>query len=285
MKFLLFSILFYLVSPTALFAQNPASAAVKTFDKDGLRFDYPADWALIDKSTPQMQNLTLAKDNSTVLIVISSPREVINEVMQYRNLQTDSYARYTKAVAKSLESSNKEAQEAGLCLDLNGRKISGTRYTGFYKNEAATGEVYPFALGNRFLTLVYMRADKDGAAGNAAWNTVVNSLSLAGSNKQAAPSSVFDENYGGVLNGKALKLVRPVYSKEEYRARAWGEVEVQVEVDETGKITSAKAISGNKLLYYNSEHAAKMSKFAPTMICGKAIKVTGIIIYNFAPNR
>src|SRR5438309_5126501 len=51
-------------------AQDPN---VKQFAKDGLSFDYPANWQIADKSSGQMQFLGLAQGD--VVIRIRTPRE------------------------------------------------------------------------------------------------------------------------------------------------------------------------------------------------------------------
>lgn len=87
---------------------------------------------------------------------------------------------------------------------------------------------------------------------------------------------------GGVVNSKALNLVKPVYSSAMRAVRAAGEVKVQVTIDEDGRVISANAVSGNPLLRSSAENAAKSSKFTPTFLSDQKVKVTGIIIYNFA---
>ena len=87
---------------------------------------------------------------------------------------------------------------------------------------------------------------------------------------------------GGVVNSKALNLVKPVYSSAMRAMRAAGEVKVQVTIDEDGRVISANAVSGNPLLRSSAEIAAKSSKFTPTFLSDQKVKVTGIIIYNFA---
>ncbi len=63
--------------------------------------------------------------------------------------------------------------------------------------------------------------------------------------------------------------------------RANGAVNVQVLIDENGDVVSASAVSGHPLLRQSAVTAAFSSKFTPTVISGQAVKVTGIIIYNF----
>ena len=86
---------------------------------------------------------------------------------------------------------------------------------------------------------------------------------------------------GGVVNGWAVRLVQPEYPTVAKGAHAGGQVQVQVLIDETGKVISAVAISGHPLLHGAAIEAAKESKFTPTIRSGVAVKVRGMIIYNF----
>ncbi len=88
---------------------------------------------------------------------------------------------------------------------------------------------------------------------------------------------------GGVLNGKAIDLPKPVYPPAARAVRASGAVNVQVLVNENGTVVSATAVSGHQLLRQSAAQAARNAKFAPTMLSGKAVKVSGVIVYNFTP--
>lgn len=86
---------------------------------------------------------------------------------------------------------------------------------------------------------------------------------------------------GGVLNGKATSLPKPVYPPAAKAVHASGTVVVQVVVDEKGNVVSARATSGHPLLRSASEVAARAAKFTPTRLSGKPVKVSGVITYNF----
>ena len=88
-------------------------------------------------------------------------------------------------------------------------------------------------------------------------------------------------DYSYVLNERAVTLVKPRYPALARQGRASGTVEVEVLVDEEGKVITAHAISGHPLLWAVSVEAAKKCLFSPTLIAGKPVKVTGIIQYNF----
>jgi TonB family protein len=85
----------------------------------------------------------------------------------------------------------------------------------------------------------------------------------------------------GVLNGKAISKPQPPYPAIAKAARAQGTVVVQVTVDETGGVTSAKAVAGHPLLQAAAAAAARQAKFSPTLLAGKPVKVSGVLTYNF----
>ena len=86
---------------------------------------------------------------------------------------------------------------------------------------------------------------------------------------------------GGVLNGKAISLPQPAYPPLAKAARASGTVYVQVTLDESGRVISAKAIGGHPLLQAATVEAARKARFSPTLLSGQPVKVSGIIAYNF----
>ncbi len=85
----------------------------------------------------------------------------------------------------------------------------------------------------------------------------------------------------GALNERAVKLIIPVYPSEARRIGVQGKVVVQISLDENGNVVSAKATSGNGLLYPAAEDAARRSKFKPVVIDNQTVKAIGFIIYIF----
>lgn len=85
----------------------------------------------------------------------------------------------------------------------------------------------------------------------------------------------------GVINGAATKLPKPVYPAAARAVNASGAVSIQVTVDEAGKVISATPVSGHPLLRAAAVQAATGAAFAPTMLSGKPVRVTGVITYNF----
>jgi TonB family protein len=85
----------------------------------------------------------------------------------------------------------------------------------------------------------------------------------------------------GVITGLATYLPKPVYTEIAKRARAQGSVSVQVLIDETGRVISAKALSGSPFLTLEAQKAAMQARFAPTLLSNQPVKVSGVITYNF----
>ncbi len=85
----------------------------------------------------------------------------------------------------------------------------------------------------------------------------------------------------GPITGLALLLPKPLYPQLAKHAGADGPVNVQVLIDETGKVVSAKAVSGNPLLRAAAQQAAFGARFSPTRLGDQPVKVSGVITYNF----
>jgi TonB family protein len=86
---------------------------------------------------------------------------------------------------------------------------------------------------------------------------------------------------GGILNSRATDLPKANYPAEAKKAHVSGQVQVQVLVDETGKVVSAEAVFGPESLRAAAVEAAKRARFKPTVVDGVAVKVSGIITYDF----
>ncbi|HZH33254.1 MAG TPA: TonB family protein [Pyrinomonadaceae bacterium] len=87
----------------------------------------------------------------------------------------------------------------------------------------------------------------------------------------------------GVVNSIARNLPKPPYPIAAKAVRASGAVNVQVTIDEKGNVISAAVTDGHPLLRAAAKEAAQRAKFTPTYLSGEAVKVTGVIVYNFVP--
>ena len=100
-----------------------------------------------------------------------------------------------------------------------------------------------------------------------------------------APKPLLKPVSGGVLNGIAVSLPAPTYPETARRMRVSGIVEVEVIVDENGKVISAQALSGPSALRDVAVQAALRARFTPTKLSGQPVKISGRINYSFTLPR
>jgi len=89
----------------------------------------------------------------------------------------------------------------------------------------------------------------------------------------------------GVLQGGAISREVPRYPDIAKRAGIQGPVQVLVTIDETGRVIEATVVNGNPLLRQAALDAAWRWKFSPTMLSRVAVRVQGILTFNFQLNR
>ena len=87
----------------------------------------------------------------------------------------------------------------------------------------------------------------------------------------------------GVSNvRKAIRLPPPIWPENAKRIGTTGTVAVEVIIDGTGKVISARSVSGPMVLRSAAEYAARQARFAPTLSSGQPAQVGGIINYTFS---
>ncbi|HYN83903.1 MAG TPA: VWA domain-containing protein [Pyrinomonadaceae bacterium] len=99
--------------------------------------------------------------------------------------------------------------------------------------------------------------------------------------KESAQASAQAPVSGGLLNGKAVSLPKPVYPTAARNVGAKGTVTVEILIDEQGRVIRARAVSGHPLLLQAAVAAARQAKFSPATLSGQPVQVAGTLNYNF----
>ena len=119
-----------------------------------------------------------------------------------------------------------------------------------------------------------------------AQKTVVTKKRIKSKNKGFNKKSLRPKTiWAGVVNGKAINLVKPEYPPTAKAVNVYGVVSVSVLIDENGKVIEAQAVNGHLLLQPSAVKAAFDSTFEPILLSGTAVRVRGVIVYNFILNR
>jgi TonB family protein len=84
-----------------------------------------------------------------------------------------------------------------------------------------------------------------------------------------------------VLISKVISLPQPAYPIMAKQTGTHGPVNIQILVDEQGKVISAQVVSGHPMLNPAARDAAMRARFTPTVLNGQAVKIQGVITYNF----
>ncbi|MCI0337465.1 MAG: TonB family protein [Acidobacteria bacterium] len=85
----------------------------------------------------------------------------------------------------------------------------------------------------------------------------------------------------GVLQGIAIRRIKPAYPTFARQARIGGLVQVQVTISEDGRVIEATAVNGHQLLRSAAVEAARQWLFTPTTLSRMPVKVQGVLTFNF----
>jgi protein TonB len=85
------------------------------------------------------------------------------------------------------------------------------------------------------------------------------------------------------LNFEVISAAKPTHTIAAKKAGATGLVQVEVLISENGDVVSAKARTGNKLLWDEAERAALASKFNRPSVNGQPARAMGFLVYRFGP--
>jgi TonB family protein len=86
----------------------------------------------------------------------------------------------------------------------------------------------------------------------------------------------------GITAGNALTKVSPIYPPIARQMKASGEIQVEITIDENGRVIEAKAISGHPALRAAAEDAARKWVFRPMRVDGKSMKQRDVLTFNFS---
>ena len=262
-------------------AAGPQGGTMR-FSKDGLAFDYPVAWTLADTSNDESQRAVLTRAGASNIIMVFARRELITTAEQLSAARVRMTVPYVENIAHKLGLNQPPSPNEAQCMPVGGRTAVGFRLSGVLEGAPTTAEVYTVVLGQRLLHLVNVRAEKDEGEGAPAWKTLLDTIKVDAPAQSSPGADKLEEIVaGGVLNSKVAKKPQPPYPSEAKYVRAQGTVIVQIVVDESGNVVSARAISGARQLRGASEEAARKAKFEPTQLCGRPVKVSGVITYNF----
>jgi TonB family protein len=94
---------------------------------------------------------------------------------------------------------------------------------------------------------------------------------LAGNSKQPAAPKIPLPVGGDVKAAKLISSVPPLYSSIAKSQHVTGDVNIDALIDETGRVTTMKVVSGPTLLHQSAMDALRQWKYQPATLDGKAV--------------
>jgi hypothetical protein len=157
----------------SVLAQEPN---VKSFAKDGLSFDYPANWQISDQSSQQMQFLELAQGD--VVIRIRSPREWLKTPEKEAHAKKLFQDQYVDAFMAQVEQAGMRPKRSPATTQIAGADAPGESVRAVMDGQPGGMDSYSRLISDRLVNLSTIGSEKDFAKSAAAWNLIRNSLKV-----------------------------------------------------------------------------------------------------------
>src|SRR5712692_9952946 len=158
---------------TSVQTQTPDT---KHFDKDGLSFDYPANWQISDQSTQQMQLIELSQGD--VVIRVRSPREWLKTPEKEAHAKKLFQDQYVDNFATQLEQAGMNPKRSPITTQIGGADAEGIRLRAVLDGAPGGMDSYFRIISDRLVNLSIIASEKDVSKSAAVWDAIRNSLTV-----------------------------------------------------------------------------------------------------------
>ncbi len=155
------------------FAQDPT---VKNFAKDGLSFDYPANWRISDQSTSQMQFIELEQGDA--IIRVRSPREWLKTPEKEAHAKKLFQDQYVDQFVASVEQQHLNPKRSPSTTQIAGADAEGVSVRAVMDGQPGGMDSYYRVISDRLVNISTIGSEKDFAKSATAWNMIRNSLKV-----------------------------------------------------------------------------------------------------------
>jgi hypothetical protein len=156
-------------------AQDPN---VKHYDKDGLSFDFPANWQFNDQSTAQMQYIQMARDGFAE-IRIRVPREWLKTPEKEAAAKKLIQDQYVDTFANQVEQAGMSIKRSVAATQISGAEAQGARIRAVMDGQPGGMDSYFNITNDRLVQLSIIGSEKEIAKSAPVWDMIRNSLKIA----------------------------------------------------------------------------------------------------------
>jgi hypothetical protein len=180
-------VLLALWSMSAL-AQTPAAEG-KQLSKDGLSFNYPNGWTLVDESNADAQNFNIGRADSEAqmrIFVFRTPVNTPERLAEAKKVLIDPYVASTM---RQFEQMGAKPQKSPAATEIAKVASEGVRIAASLEGVPGAAEIYWGVVGNRLVVLTQLGPDRALKQASPAWDAIRNSIAIAEPNPtpQAKP--------------------------------------------------------------------------------------------------
>ena len=157
----------------------------KTYTKNGLSFDYPADWNVQEGMNDDAQQLTLTKANSDVQIsvFVHKGRIAPEKLPDAKKAFIDPYI---TATANQFVQMGAKPEQSPDSSEIGGVKADGVKISASLGGETGASKIYWTVVGEHVVVLTLFGPDKQLNQNAGAWDLIRKSLKVV--DGKAAPS-------------------------------------------------------------------------------------------------
>ncbi len=167
-----------LAASAILFLALPVFAIVnqaRQFNRDGLSFSYPADWALGDESDANAQTLNIGKGSDDAKIIVVVLRRELNatEMAQAQPVMTNAIV---DALNQEIAKLGAQVQRSQVSEAIGGVQAQGIRLRASLQGETGNADIYWLPLSNKLVHVVFVGSDQERTRASYVWNMVCSTL-------------------------------------------------------------------------------------------------------------
>jgi hypothetical protein len=149
---------------------------MKRYEKDGLAFDYPNGWTLVDQSNTDAQQLTLGREGSDAQIRIFVFRSMVDTPEKMTEAQTKLVNPYVEATSKGFVDMGAKPTRTPATIQFGTQQAEGVRIKAVLDSVPGEAGIYWTTMGNRLVVLTLFGPDDALKQAAPVWEGVRNSL-------------------------------------------------------------------------------------------------------------
>ena len=167
-------------------AQTPAADG-KQLSKDGLSFNYPNGWTLVDESNADAQNFNIGRADSEAqmrVFVFRTPVTTPERLAEAKKVLIDPYVAST---VRQFEQMGAKPQKSPAATEIAKVTSEGVRIAASLEGVPGAAEIYWGVVGNRLVVLTQLGPDRALKQASPAWDAIRNSIAIAEPNPTPQP--------------------------------------------------------------------------------------------------